>query len=173
MAIALADRGKLGQLRNRASEEAGYAGTGHELAYTWAQPILAHGFARMGKMDIALGLIAQAALLVEKNQERYVESEVHRIKGELILLQPKAASGGPVQVHEAEQSLTTAIAIARKHGAKSLELRAAASFAELLRDTNRRDEARATLSETFNWFTEGFDTADLKDAKALLDELSS
>ena len=73
----------------------------------------------------------------------------------------------------AEQSFHTALEISREQRAKSWELRATTSLGRLLRDTGRRDEARAMLTEIYNWFTEGFDTADLKDAKALLEELSS
>jgi predicted ATPase len=72
---------------------------------------------------------------------------------------------------ESERRLRTAIDIARRQSARLFELRATVSLARLLRDTNRRDEVRAMLAEIYNWFTEGFDTADLKDAKALLDEL--
>jgi predicted ATPase len=74
---------------------------------------------------------------------------------------------------EVQSSLEFAIQVARRQGAKSLELRATTSLARLLRDTNRRDEARVMLAEIYHWFTEGFDTHDLKDAKALLDELSA
>jgi len=78
---------------------------------------------------------------------------------------------GPSNVAPAEQAFRTAIEVARRQKAKSWELRAATNLARVLRDTNRRDEARVTLADIYNWFTEGFDTADLKDAKALLDEL--
>ena len=73
----------------------------------------------------------------------------------------------------AETDFRDAIASAQKMSAKSFELRATTSLARFLRDTNRRDEARAILAEIYNWFTEGFDTADLKDAKALLDKLNT
>jgi predicted ATPase len=73
----------------------------------------------------------------------------------------------------AEQCFRKAIEIARRQSAKSWELRATTSLARLLRDTNRRDQARMILAEIYNWFTEGFDTADLKDAKLLLDDLSN
>ena len=72
---------------------------------------------------------------------------------------------------EAEQSFRTAIRIAQSQSAKSFELRATTSLARLLEKQGRRDEARTMLAEIYGWFTEGFDTADLKDAKALLDEL--
>jgi ATP/maltotriose-dependent transcriptional regulator MalT len=74
---------------------------------------------------------------------------------------------------EAEKYFRRAIAISAEQGAKSFELRAATSLARLLRDTGRREEARAMLAEIYNWFTEGFDTADLKAAKALLGELEA
>jgi len=86
-----------------------------------------------------------------------------RLKGELLRV-----SGDET---EAENSLRKAINIAQRQQAKSWELRASTSLARLLRDTNRRDEARATLSDIYGWFTEGFDTTDLKEAKSLLDEL--
>ena len=92
---------------------------------------------------------------------------MHRLKGDLLLAQNYS------NAKQAEQSFRDAIEVARRQKAKSWELRATTSLARLLRDTNRRDEARAMLAEIYNWFTEGFDTADLKDAKPLLEELSS
>ena len=80
--------------------------------------------------------------------------------------------GDYAALDEAEASFRAAIDLARSQEARWWELRASVSLTRLLRDTNRRDEARAILGEIYNWFTEGFDTADLKDAKALLDELA-
>jgi predicted ATPase len=94
-------------------------------------------------------------------------AEIHRTQGELLLLE----EGG--KTNEAEKSYRTAIELARSQGARLLELRATTSLARMKRDTNHRKEARAMLAEIYGWFTEGFDTADLKDAKALLQELSS
>ena len=79
----------------------------------------------------------------------------------------------PGNVADAERSLRTAIDVAYHQGARLFELRATVSLARLLHDTNRRDEARAMLTDIYNWFTEGFDTADLKEAKALLDALTA
>ena len=93
------------------------------------------------------------------------ESGLHQIKGEVILRRDSSAAG------EAGDCFRKAIEIARGQSAKWRELRATTSLARLLRDTNRRDEARAMVADIYNWFTEGFDTADLKDAKALLEEL--
>ena len=94
-----------------------------------------------------------------------VEAELHRLKGGLLLLGDNGAASG------AAQCFRDAIEVARHQSAKSWELRATMSLARLLAQQDKRDEARAMLAEVYNWFTEGFDTADLKDAKALLDQL--
>ena len=80
---------------------------------------------------------------------------------------------GRANSSEAERCIRLAVTIATEQGAKSWELRATMRLTRLLRDTNRRDEARTMLADIYGWFTEGFDTADLKDAKALLEELAS
>lgn len=95
----------------------------------------------------------------------FYEAELYRLKGELLL--PRDASS----TAEAEHCFRTAIAIAQRQSAKSFELRAATSLARLLRDRGQRDEARARLAPIYSWFTEGFDTRDLIEAKALLEEL--
>jgi adenylate cyclase len=122
---------------------------------------------RTGQFDEAFRAINEALKIVERTGDRSGEAEVHRLKGELLLAQNTSNAA------QAGRCFHTAIEIARLQHGKSWELRAATSLARLLRDTNRRDEARAMLSEIYNWFTEGFHTADLKDAKALLDELSA
>jgi predicted ATPase len=91
----------------------------------------------------------------------------NRLKGELLLRQDYSDTA------EAQRCFWRAIEVARKQSAKSFELRATTSLARLLASQGRRDEARTMLAEIYNWFTEGFDTADLKDAKALLDELGT
>jgi predicted ATPase len=111
-----------------------------------------------------LAVVEKAIDHAERDQIRLCEPELHRLKGELLLL-----AGAPES--DVEKSLREAIAIAQRQEAKSWELRAATSLARLLRRQGRRDEARKTLSEIYNWFTEGFDTEDLKDAKALLEEV--
>ena len=115
--------------------------------------------------DEALRTIDEAFPLIERSGHRMYEAEVHRLKGELLLAQNASNTA------QAEQSFRTAIAVARQQKAKSWELRATGSLARLLVKQGKRDEARAMLAEIYNWFTEGFDTADLEDAKALLDEL--
>jgi predicted ATPase len=95
-----------------------------------------------------------------------LEPDLHRVKGELLLMHDATSAA------DAEQCFRTAIEHAQQHNAKSWELRATTSLARLLAHEGRRNEARAMLAEIYNWFTEGFDTADLKDAKALLEELA-
>jgi predicted ATPase len=99
--------------------------------------------------------------------ERLFEPELYRLKGELLLSLPTRDDSA------ASRCLRRAIAIAQEQDAKSLELRAATSLARLCRDQGRRTEAHDELAPVYGWFTEGFDTADLKDAKALLEELGS
>jgi predicted ATPase len=105
--------------------------------------------------------------LSDETGERTARAEVHRLKGELFL-EPDAA-----KIAEAEHEFRIAIDVAREQDARSWELRATMSLARLLMKQGRREEARAMLAEIYGWFTEGFDTPDLKDAKALLDELGA
>ena len=104
--------------------------------------------------------------MVEQQEERYWEAEIHRLRGVLLLRQP-----GTPQA-EAEAWLQRALDVARRQEAKSLELRAAMSLSRLWQQQGKRDEARALLAPIYGWFTEGFDTADLQEAQALLEELS-
>jgi len=104
---------------------------------------------------------------METTKERWCEAEVNRVAGEIALksLEPHAA--------KAEGYFERALSVARQQQARSWELRSAMSMARLWRDHGKRDEARDLLASVYGWFTEGFDTRDLKDAKALLDELAS
>lgn len=125
----------------------------------------------IGDFDEAFSLLNEALTQVEQRGERFYEAELWRLKGELILKRTHTW-GTTSAAKEAELQFRHAIAIARRQQGKSLELRATTSLARLLADAGRRDEARTILADIYNWFTEGFDTADLKDAKALLDDLS-
>ena len=140
-------------------------GTGSETLNEYFLALVATALGRMRRFDEALRTIDEAFPFIERSDERLYEAEVHRLKGELLLAHDASNAA------QAEQSFRTAIEISRKQHAKSWELRATTSLARLLRDTGQRDEARAILAGIYGWFTEGFDTADLKDAKALLDEL--
>jgi predicted ATPase len=103
---------------------------------------------------------------VETNKERLWEAEANRVAGEIVLQSPQRNAA------KAEGYFESALAIARAQQAKSWELRAAMSMARLWRDQGKRDEARDLLAPVYGWFTEGFDTRDLKEAKALLDKLA-
>ena len=120
---------------------------------------------QMGRVNEGLSIVEKS--FAAMNGELYeTASALYRLKGELLLMEVSRES-------EAEECFYRAIELARKNSDKMAELEATTSFVRLFRDTNRRAEAYAILSTVYNWFTEGFDTADLKDAKALLDELST
>ena len=118
-----------------------------------------------GRLDDGLSALTEALAAADEHEIRHYEPEMHRLRGELLLRQDHSNAA------EAQNCFQRAIEIARKQSAKSLELRATMSLARLLVKQGRRDEARTMLVEIYGWFTEGFDTSDLKDAKALLDEL--
>jgi predicted ATPase len=127
---------------------------------------LAECYARLGDVENGLTIVAEGLAQVDKTGERICEAELHRLNGELLLVRYMPNTS------EVEKTFRRAIEIARQQSAKSWELRATMSLARLLAKQGRRDEARAMLAEIYNWFTEGFDTADLRDARTLLDELA-
>ncbi|HKV55114.1 MAG TPA: adenylate/guanylate cyclase domain-containing protein [Candidatus Binataceae bacterium] len=136
----------------------------------WRSPfqgLLAERLGAMGEFVAGLELVDEALSFAKTGWRWYYEADLHRIKGELLLLQDKQDGA------KAEECLIVAISVARRQNAKSLELRATMGLARLLASQGRRDEARTRLAEIYNWFTEGFDTLDLIEAKALLDELSA
>ncbi len=141
--------------------------SGFEAGASYYLALIAVVLGRMARFDEALQAIDESFPIIERTGQRNYEAEAHRVRGDLLLAQDKSNAA------DAEQSFRTAIAISRKQRAKSWELRATTSLARLLRKTRRREEARATLADIYAWFTEGFDTADLVDAKALLDNLSA
>ena len=128
---------------------------------------LASAYAEMGKFEDAQRCIAEALVAIETTKEKWFESDINRLAGEIALKSPA------LNATAAEAYFQRALAVARQQQAKSWELRAAMSMARLWRDQGKRDEARELLAPVYGWFTEGFDTHDLKDAKALLDELAA
>ena len=140
--------------------------TGAELARPYCLALLAEAYGMMGQPEIGLTALAEALTLVDKTGERHYEAEIYRLKGELLL------QGSSEHSTEAETYFYHALEIARNQQAKSLELRTACSLARLWQQRGKRQEAHALLAPVYQWFTEGFDTADLQDAKALLDELA-
>ena len=119
------------------------------------------------RFDDAWRCIDEATTAIETTKERWFEAEAHRVAGELALMSPEPDAA------KADAYFERALAVARQQQAKSWELRAAMSLARLWRDQGKRDQARDLLAPVYGWFTEGFDTLDLKEAKALLDELAA
>jgi class 3 adenylate cyclase/predicted ATPase len=140
-----------------------YRATGAEAAMPHFITYLTKAYEIAGQIDDGLALLDQTLQIIERTGERWVEAELYRHKGQLLLRQGHAVA--------AEELYRKALSIAREQEAKLWELRAAVSLTRLRRDQGRRAEARDLLAPVYGWFTEGFDTADLKEAKALLDEL--
>jgi predicted ATPase len=140
-----------------------YRATGAEAWTPYFFALLAGACEIAGEIDEALTLLGDALQIVERTGHRWLAAELNRLKGKLLLRQ-----GHP---EAAEKLYRKALSIARKQEAKLWELRASASLARLHRDQGRRTKARDLLAPVYGWFTEGFDTPDLKEARALLDEL--
>jgi predicted ATPase/DNA-binding winged helix-turn-helix (wHTH) protein len=180
---ALIDQGRqeeaIEQLRQGlAAQEA----TGTELERPHFLALLCEGLREAGQVEEGLRVLEQALELAHRNGEGSYVAELYRIKGELLLMQATgrgvsraARDGKPgfeASVAQAEACLNQSIKIAQQKKAKSLELRAAMSLARLYRNRGKQEEARSLLEQIYDGFTEGFDTKDLREAKALLDELS-
>ena len=126
---------------------------------------LARAYAGVGQFDEAWRCIAEAFTVVEKTKEKWCDTQINHLAGEIALMSPEP------DVAQAQSYFQRALAVARQQQAKSWELRAATSMARLWRDQGKRQQARELLAPVYGWFTEGFDTLDLKETKALLDEL--
>ena len=126
---------------------------------------LARAYAELGQFNDAWRAIGEAVKVIETSKESWCEAEVYRVAGEIALMSPEP------DLTKAEAYLERALAVAREQQAKSWELRAAISMARLWREQGKPDEARDLLTPVYGWFTEGFDTLDLKEAKALLDAM--
>ena len=127
---------------------------------------LARAHAELGKFDDAWRCISEAMTTVENTKETWFEADINRIAGDIALMSPHPDAA------KAEAHFERAFAIARAQKAKSWELRAATSLARLWRNQGKRESARDLLTPIYAWFTEGFDTLDLKQAKVLLEELA-
>ena len=142
---------------------AGWRSTGMEVGILGFLALIAEAYGKARQAEKGLGLCKEALDQTERTSEAYWEAEGHRVKGELL------QSTG--RLSDAEASFRHAIEVARHQKAKSWELRATLSLSRLLQEEGRSQEARPLLSEIYGWFTEGFDTPDLKEARALLDVL--
>jgi predicted ATPase len=165
--------------------------TGAELLRPYLLALLAEACGRSGQIEAALGALEEALVAADQHAERFYEADLYRLKGKLLLqkcvganLKPAAAEiskgqaaglvttgWSPLQT-EAEACFQIALTIARRQQAKSLELRAAMSLSRLWQQQGKRGEARELLAPVYDWFTAGFDTADLREAKSLLDAWS-
>jgi predicted ATPase len=145
---------------------AAYRATEAPLLVAYYCTLLAEVSAHLGHPEDGLQALVEAHTLMEQQEERYWEAEVCRLRGVLLLRQPGASQA------EAEAWLQQALDVTRRQEAKSLELRAAMSLSRLWQQQGKRTEAQELLAPIYGWFTEGFDTADLQEAKTLLEELS-
>jgi predicted ATPase len=165
--------------------------TGAELLRPYLLALLAEACGRCGQIEAGLGALEEALVAADEHAERFYEADLYRLKGELLLrkcvgatLKPAAAEipqghttgveitgRSPVRM-DAEACFQRALDIARRQAAKSLELRAALSLSRLWRQQDKRREARQLLADIYGWFTEGFETADLQEARVLLEELA-
>jgi class 3 adenylate cyclase/predicted ATPase len=173
--LGMMHRGSVMALTGKASDAAqmitsGIAAWRSTGATVWLPiflPILAMVHAELGQFDDAWRCIGEAMTAVEISKESFCEAEIHRRAGEIALKSPQSDAA------KAEAYFERALTVARRQQAKSWELRTAMSMARLLRDQGKRDEARDLLAPVYGWFTEGLDTLDLKEAKALLEELAA
>jgi TOMM system kinase/cyclase fusion protein len=143
-----------------------FRATGAEVNQPYFLALLAEAHGTIGQPETGLTMLTEALTPADTTGERWYEPELHRLKGELLLQQTSDNQT------EAESCFRHALDLARTQQAKSFELRTATSLARLWQQQGKRQEAHALLAPVYNWFTEGFDTADLKDAQALLNELS-
>ena len=127
--------------------------------------LLSEAYAAANQAEAGLGVLADAMALVERTAERYQEPEIHRLRGQLLLQQSRAHAS------RAEEAFEYALVVARREQARSWELRAATSLARLWQQQGKCAAARDLLAPIYAWFTEGFDTANLREARAVLEEL--
>ena len=146
---------------------AAWRAMGAGLAVSHWLVLLAEAYRQAGQAEEGLRLLDEALAHVDHTGERHYAAEVYWLKGELLLQQAVPDEA------QAESSLRQALAVAHQQQAKSWELRAAVSLARLWQSQDKRQEAYDLLAPVYNWFTEGFDAPDVKEAKALLDELAS
>jgi predicted ATPase len=164
-ALVIQGQGEAGMAEVRQGIAA-YRATGATLLVPYYCTVLADVAAHLGHTAEGLQALAEAHTLVEQHDERWWEAEVCRLRGVVLLRQPETPQA------EAETWLQRALDVARRQEAKSLELRAAMSLARLWQQQGKQAEARVLLAPVYDWFTEGFDTADLQEAKVLLEALA-
>jgi predicted ATPase len=154
---------------------AAYNEPGTNLHMPVNQMMLARCFGSLGRADLGLASVNRAFVLIDATEQRNWEAETWRVKGDLILQQlvpdGRAAEASGIGKSEAEACICKAIEITRRQQSKLFELRALMSLVRLLKGSGRLNEALAMLSEVYHWFSEGFDSVDLRQARNMLDEL--
>jgi predicted ATPase len=145
--------------------------TGGEIMLPYFMYLLAEAYGRLGRAKEGLITLTEAQVAIDSSGERWWEAELQRLKGELILMQPDTLSSQGTE--EAEACFHHALATARAQSAKSLELRAAISLSRLLQKQGKPSEARDILTSLYEWFTEGFDTTDLREARELIEQFQA
>jgi len=136
---------------------------GQKLYRPYHLALLAEAYGEAGQPDLGLSCLAEALTLVEATEERWWEAEVRRLKGELLLRLPLP------DIPQARACLHQALEVARRQQARALELRAALSLSRLWQQQGKRDQARQLLTAVYSWFTEGFETPDLQEARMWLE----
>jgi predicted ATPase len=167
LGCAMVERGE-GQAGIARIEEgiAAFQTTGAKLRSAEWLALRAEAYGKIGQLEEGLTVVAEALRAAKDTGEHFYDAELHRLRGEFLL---QLSSD---HQREAETCFQRAMTIAQNQGAKAWELRTATSLARLWQHQGKRQEARDLLAPVYHWFTEGFDTADLQDAKALLDALS-
>ena len=165
-ALAMQGQGEAGMCAGMPGDSLPVGPPGAAVFVPYFCTVLADVYDHLGHPEDALQVLAEAHTLVEQHEERWWEAEVHRLRGVLLLRQTLTPQ------EEAEACLQQALTVARRQQAKSLELRAAMSLARLWQQQGKRAEAQELLAPIYGWFTEGFETADLQEARALLAALS-
>ena len=161
---ALGERGQ--QIAHIRQGLAAVRETGSAVLEPYFLGLLADAHAQDGQVEAGLATVDEALAAAQRTDQRMVEAELYRLRGSVLLRQPRT---GPAEV---ETCFQQALEVARRQEARSLELRAAMSLGRLWQQQGKRQEAHDLLARTYGWFTEGFDTADLQEAKALLKELA-
>ena len=164
-AVTTQEQGEEG-LRQMRHGLTAWRATGAEVFVPYYLSLLAEGHARLGQVEAGLAVLQEGWEVVERTGEYVWYAEMSRLKGVLLLQQQR-----PVQA-EAEACFQQAIAVVQQQSAKSWELRASVSLARLWQSQGKQAESRHLLAEIYGWFTEGFDTKDLQEAKSLLDMLA-
>ena len=161
-ALAEQDEQRMEGIRQIRQGIATWRATGAEVFQPYHLALLAEAYGAGGQVEAGLRVLAEALSVVDKTAERYCAAELHRLMGELLLRHPSPDE------RQAETCFHQALAVARHQQAKSLELRGATSLSRLWQRQGKRTAAYELLAPIYGWFTEGFDTADLQEAKALL-----